>query len=99
MAKVGAANVLSVADAKAFIEQEKPFIIDVKDSSDKDAIKNDKTYSVPLSNLVFMADPVRCSPPHLAFALACLRPLHSSGLTSGHVRTAGPRATGAASGH
>ena len=65
---------------------------------DVSAIKNDKTYSVPLSNLVFMADPVRCSPPHLV-ALACLRPLHSSGLTSGHVRTAGPRATGAASGH
>ena len=58
-AKVGAANILSVADAKAFIASASPVIIDVKDSGDADAIKNPKTVSIPLSNLVFMGDPVR----------------------------------------
>lgn len=58
-AKVGAHNILTVDAAKAFIASTKPVIIDVKDSSDTDAIKNPKTISIPLSNLVFMADPVR----------------------------------------
>ena len=54
-ATVGAENILDVAATKAFIASAKPVIIDVKDSAEKDAIKNDNTVSIPLSNLVFMA--------------------------------------------
>ena len=60
-ATVGAENILDVAATKAFIASAKPVIIDVKDSAEKDAIKNDNTVSIPLSNLVFMAG--ACTPP------------------------------------
>ena len=60
-ATVGAENILDVAATKAFIASAKPVINDVKDSAEKDAIKNDNTVSIPLSNLVFMAG--ACTPP------------------------------------
>ena len=70
-ATVGAENILDVAATKAFIASAKPVIIDVKDSGDKDAIKNDNTVSIPLSNLVFMAGACLycCSALLILFAL------------------------------